>query len=289
MGPTLCEFGFSPPWVRLTGVSRLGMYYGFIYMDGEPDGPMIKWTLERGSAENEIVASGTHYDSGTQKTYTLTGTTGDLKGGRVRVDLKIRYTALWSDISMSGHFDLEENSIKGTVTMSNGDRGEFAFKRDPDLVRLYPAPSTIDAKARWKFAKAVILGRIQRQSWSLPYILERIKDRKRYMELAIRDRYYGKDLGYKEYEEYFHLLASLYEADSRFCASLIKKNVSEIPIQYVDGCLWDFWPALNPVNTASLNAMSVVLPSEEHEFFAWIVMTSQQRWTSARNLSVSIP
>jgi hypothetical protein len=199
MGPTLCEFGFSPPWVKLTGVDRLGMYYGFIYANDRPLGPMMKWTLDRGSEENSIVASGTHYFSGYQKTYTLIGTTGALEGGRVRVDLKIRYRALWSDISMTGYFDLEENSVRGTLTMSNGNRGEFAFKRDPDLVRLYPAPSTIDAKARWRFATAVILDRIRRQSWSPSYILKRIKDGKRYMELAIRDSYYGKGLNDDEY------------------------------------------------------------------------------------------
>ena len=257
-------------------MNRLGTYYGFIYVNDSLLGPMMKWTLERGSAENEIVASGTHYHSGIQKTYTLNGTTGDLDSGRVRVDLTIHYRGLWSDISMSGYFDLEANSVKGTMMMSNGNRGEFAFKRDPDLVRLYPAPSTIDAKARWKFAKAVILDRIRRKSWSLSYILKRIKDGERYMELAIRIEYYGKRLNYDEYKEYDDLLASLYEADSRFYASVIKKNVSKIPIQYVDGCLWDFWPALIPMNTATSNAMPVMLSSEERESFAWIVMTRQR-------------
>jgi hypothetical protein len=237
---------------------------------------MMKWTLERGSAENTIVASGIQYHPEIQKTYTLIGTTGDLENGRVQVDLKINYRTLRPDTSMTGYFDLEENSVRGTLTLSNGNRGEFAFKRDPDLVRLYPAPSTIDAKARWKFAMAVILDRIRRKSWPLSYILKRVKVRERYMELAIRDSHYGKALNGDEYEEYDDLLASLYEADSRFYASLIKMNVSKIPIQYVDECLWGFWPALIPVNTASLDAMPVVLSSEERESFAWIVMASRR-------------
>jgi hypothetical protein len=276
MGPMLCEFGFSPPWVKLTGVGRLGMYYGFVYADDRPTGPMTKWTLDRGSEENSIVASGTHYFSGYQVACTLNGTTGALEGGKMGVNLKIRYTALWSDIGMSGHFDLEENSVRGTLTMSNGNRGEFVFKRDPDLVRFYPVPSTIDAKARWRFARAVILDRIRRQSWSPSCILKRIKDGKRYMELAIRESYYGKGLNDDELDEYYDLLVSLYEADSRFYSSLINIKLSEVPIQYVDGCLWDFWSTLTPVNTAPFCAMPVMLLLEERESFAWIVMASRR-------------
>jgi hypothetical protein len=246
MGPTLCEFGFSPPWVKLTGVNRLGMYYGFIYVNDRLLGPMMKWTLDRGSEENTIAASGAHYFSGYQKAYTLTGTTGALESGKMPVDLKISYRALWSEISMTGYFDLEENSVRGTLTMSNGNRGEFVFKRDPDLVRLYPVPSTIDTKARWRFATTVILDRIRRQSWSPSYILKRIKDGKRYMELAIRDSYYGKLVEDDEMDEYCDLLASLYEADSRFYASLINIKLSKVPIQYVDGCMWGFLVNTHP-------------------------------------------
>ena len=276
MGPTLCEFGFSPPWVKLTGVNRLGMYYGFVYANYRLLGPMMKLTLDRGSEEDSIVASGAHHFSGYQKTYTLTGTTGALESGKIRVDLKISYRAMWSEISMAGYFDLEENSIRGTLAMSNGNQGEFVFKRDPDLVRLYPVPSTIDAKARWRFATTVILDRIRRQSWSPSYILKRIKDGKRYMELAIRDSYYGKLVEGDELDEYYDLLASLYEADSRFYSSLINIKLSKVPIQYVDGCSYDFWSALTPVNTVPSNVIPVVLSSEERESFAWIVTTSQR-------------
>ena len=246
MGPTLCEFGFSPPWVKLTGVNRLGMYYGFVYANYRLLGPMMKLTLDRGSEEDSIVASGAHYFSGYQKTYTLTGTTGALESGKIRVDLKISYRAMWSEISMAGYFDLEENSIRGTLAMSNGNQGEFVFKRDPDLVRLYPVPSTIDAKARWRFATTVILDRIRRQSWSPSYILKRIRDGKRYMELAIRASYYGKLVEDDELDEYYDLLASLYEADSRFYFSLINIKLSKVPIQYVNGCLWGFLVSTHP-------------------------------------------
>ena len=225
-------------------MDSLGTYYGFIYEDLDPLGPMIKWTLNRGTEENSIAASGTNYHWGYHKTYTLTGTTGPAEAGKIRVDLKINYASMWLSINMTGYFDLVENSLRGTMTMSNGALGEFVFKRDPDFVRLYPAPSTIDARARWKFATKVILDRLQRQSWSPSYILKRIKDGKRYMQLAIRDEYYGKNLDSDETDEYKDLLSSLYESDARFYASLINIELSKVPIQYVDNRVSCFWLVL---------------------------------------------
>ena len=230
-------------------INRLGTYYGFIYMDNddsEPNDPMIKWTLNRGGEENSIVASGTHYRSGSYKTYTLTGTTGALEGGKMRVDLKIDYASTWYSVNLTGYFYPEEESLKGTMSMPEEISGEFVFKRDPDLVRFYPAPSTIDANARWKFATTVILDRIRRQSWSPSYILKRIKDGKRYMQLAVRYDYYGRDLDGDELNEFNDILSSLYEADARFYASVIKIKLSQIPIQYVGGHLYGFQPALTP-------------------------------------------
>ena len=227
-------------------MGRLGTYHGFIYHCGKPLGPMRDWTLNRGSEENSIVASGTHYQSGYHNVYTLTGTTGPLEGERVPVELKIGYSAGWQEITMTGHFDPEENSLRGTVTWEYGLLGEFVFKRDPDFVRFYPAPSTIDARGRWKYAKMVIFDRIRRQLWSSSYILGRIKGGKRYMELAVRDHYYGKDLDDDESDEYNKLLSSLCVADVRFYASRIKIKLSEVTIQYVNNCLRDILPGLTP-------------------------------------------
>jgi len=218
-------------------MNRLGTYYGFIYEDQVPFGPMIKLTLNRGSADNSVVASGTHYHSGYHKTYTITGTTGLLEGGKMRVDLKIVYTSQWLDVNLAGHFDPEENSLKGTMT-SDGNRGEFVFKRDPDFVRFYPAPSLIDARERWEFATTAVLDRIRRESWSPLYILKRIKDGKRYMDLAIRDDHYGRKLNEDEDDEYTTLFSSLYENDVRFYASLINIKLGKVPIQCVDSHLW---------------------------------------------------
>ena len=207
---------------------------------------MIMLTLSRGSEENSITASGTHYRSGYHKTYTLTGTTGTLEDGQIKVDMTVEYAATWGGLAMAGYFDPGENSIKGTLTFSDGTPGEFVFKRNPDFVRLYPAPSTIDAQTRWKFATKVVLDRIQRRSWSPSYILNRIKDGKRYVDLSLRYEYYGKRLDDDESNEYYALISSFYEADARFYTSLINIKLSKVPIQYVNNHSWVFLSALTP-------------------------------------------
>ena len=224
-----------PPCAKLIGIDRLGTYYGFIYYETKPNNPMIKLTLNRGSEEDSITASGTHYRSGYHKTYTLVATTGILEGGQIQVNMTVDYVTTWGGLAMVGYFDPEENSIKGILTFSDNTPGEFVFKRSPAFVRFYPAPSIIDARARWKFATKVILDGIQRRSWSPSYILKRIKDGKRYMDLSIRYEYYGKKLDGDESDEYHGLVASLYDTDARFYASLINIKLSKIPIQYVDG------------------------------------------------------
>jgi len=237
---------------------------------------MIKWTLNRGTGENLLAASGRRYYSGLHTTFTITGTTGPLEGDKVGVNLKMTYASTWLDISMKGHFDPEENSLRGTMTISDGTSGEFVFKRNPEFVRLYPAPSTVDAKARWKFATTVILDRIRRDSWSPSYILKRIKDGKRYMQLAIRDEYYGKELDDDESDEYSNLLSSFYEIDARFYASLIRIKLSKVIIQCVDSFLQGFWMPLTQMNAVTTTVIPVMLPSEDRESFVWIVTTRQQ-------------
>ena len=175
---------------------RFGTWYGFMYTDGRPTNPMITITLTRGEGENTLVASGTHHRAGYHKTFTVTGKFGTPEeDGGIPVDLKFVYVAIWVDAFLKGKFDPEVKSLRGTLTLGSGTTtGEFVFKRSPDLVRFYPSPSTITPRKRWEFATSAILDKIKRDSWSPTYILQRIKEGKRYMELSIRDDYYGRNL-----------------------------------------------------------------------------------------------
>ena len=196
---------------------------------------MITLTLTRGEDENSLVASGTHYRAGDHKTFTVTGKFGTSgEDGMTPVDLKFSYASIWLGVELTGKFDPEENSLRGTLKLESGTvDGYFVFKRSPDFVRFYPSPETITARKRWEFAITAVLDKIRRNSWSSTYILKRIKDGKRYMEMSIRGFHYGKKLNDDELDEYFNLYSTLLAGDAQLYAALIKIRLAAVPIQWV--------------------------------------------------------
>ena len=197
--------------------------------------PLITLTLTRGEDENSLVASGTHYRAGYYKTFTITGKFGTAEDdGKVPVDLKFVYVAIFSDVVLTGKFDPEEKSLRGTTKFGlSTAAGDFVFKRNPDFVRFYPSPSTITPRKRWEFAITAILDKIRRCSWSPTYILQRIRDGKKYVEWSIRENHYGRNLSADEEREYYNLYPTLLAGDARFYASLITTKLASVPIQYV--------------------------------------------------------
>ena len=236
MDLTPCEHSIQPTLMILTECYRLGTWYGFKYTDGRPADSLITLIFTRGADENSLAASGTHYLGGYHKTFTVTGKSGTPgEDGKVPVELKFVYVAIWVDTELTGKFDPEEKSLRGTIKFGTGGAtGEFVFKRSPDFVRFYPSPSTITARKRWEFVTMAVLDKIRRDSWSPTYLLQRIKDGKRYMELSIRYSYYGKELNDSETKEYYNLYSSLLAGDARLYASLITIKVAAVPIQYVE-------------------------------------------------------
>lgn len=202
-----------------------------MYIDGSPMDPMIKYVFSKGEEDNTFVAAGTHYRCGMLKNYKITGKWSPaLEDGKIPMEMKIVYLTKWSSIELTGVFNPEENSLRGTlVSSSDGSKGEFVFKRDPNLVKFYPAPSVINARKRWEFATASVLDRIRREAWSPAYILKRIRDGKRYKELSLRFDY-GRPLTGDELTEFDSFFPVLYEADVRFYASLIRINMDNTPI-----------------------------------------------------------
>ena len=222
--------------MTLTVNRRLGTWYGFMYQDGKPADPIITLVLTRGTGENSLAASGTHYRAGYHKTFTITGKSGTpQEDGKTPVELKFVYVAIWIDAELTGKFDPEDKSLRGTIKYGSGTiTGDFVFKRNPDFVRFYPSPSTITARKRWEFATAAVLDKTRRDSWSPRYLLQRIKDGKRYMEFSMRSDYHGRKLDANEEKEYHGLYSSLRAGDARFYASLMKIKLASVPIQCVN-------------------------------------------------------
>ena len=193
---------------------------------------MIKLTFTKGEDENTFVAAGKHYRSTITDDYEITGKwSPSSEDGGIVVEFKIAYIVdRWASIDLTGVFDPEENSLRGTtLTPAYGVAGEFVFKRDPDFVRFYPAPSVMDARKRWEFATTSVLDRIRRKAWSPARILKRIKDGKRYRDLVFEKKY-GRYLSVDEIAGFRALLPALYEADVRFYASLIDIDLDRTPI-----------------------------------------------------------
>ena len=190
---------------------------------------MITLTLTRGEDESSLAASGTCYDGGHHKTFTIAGNFG-IPEEDGKVPLELSFVCVGTFCGMfTGKFDPEEKSLRGSSTPGQGS-DVIVFKRSPYFVRFYPSPPTITARRRWEFAMATVLDKIRRDSWSPAYILRRIKDGKRYMELSIRKRYYGRKLNAGEREEYSKLLSALFPGDPRFYASLIRTKLVDVPI-----------------------------------------------------------
>ena len=210
--------------------NRLGVYYGFMYYNGRLEDPMSKFTFREGEDGHTFVATGSHYRGGLCGDYEITGKWDPpLENGRIPVELEINYATTIGQlgIQLSGVFDPEENSLRGTVAHPSCVLEEFVFKRDPEFIRFYPTPSITNAGERWKFATKSVLDRIQRQAWSSKRISKRIKDSKRFME-AVVGRYRGGSLVDPEEEpEYLAVLPGLYEADTELYTSLIKVDMNK--------------------------------------------------------------
>lgn len=205
-----------------------------MFMGGTTVNPLITLTLARGGSENSLAASGTYCSpySHSETTYTVTGKFGTPEeDGRTPMGLTFIHPPPYLDTELEGKFDPEEKSLRGTFKYYSGMfTGDFVFKRIPDFLRFYPPPATTTALKRWRFATMVVLDKIQRDSCSPTHLLQRVKDGRRYMELSIRARHYGKVLDTYDEAEYSKLFTTL-AGDAQFFASLIPPRLAGVVIQ----------------------------------------------------------
>jgi hypothetical protein len=141
---------------------------------------------------------------------------------------------------LKGNLDITEGSIRGEWS-EGGDSGHFVFKRSPESMRFYPSPGAIHlnpARARWNFALEAVRYAVRRDSWSKSFFMDRFSERKRYMYLAIRQFYLGKELDSDLNNELYGYFTRLTTADIRFYTSLIDHKLETETIHlYVQDCL----------------------------------------------------
>jgi hypothetical protein len=101
-----------------------------------------------------------------------------------------------------------------------------------EILRFRPAPSAFrknKARALWGYATDAVLDSVRRKWLSPSHFSERRHNRKRFLHLAKRDRYYGQPLDKAELDELLHIRQRLKWADVRFYMSMIQLDLQENP------------------------------------------------------------
>ena len=105
-------------------------------------------------------------------------------------------------------------------------KGVFLYKRmSPENLRFFPSPGALKANktdALWGFAINAIRDRIRRRHLPWIYFSNRGSQRKRFIELYVRNTRFGRPLNDAELEELKQIQGSLANADHLFYVSLAK-------------------------------------------------------------------
>lgn len=107
--------------------------------------------------------------------------------------------------------------------------GIFFFKRmTPEFLCWLPAPVEFKvnkARALWSFAISAVCYGVRKRRWSWSFFRERMDNRKRFIELYIRNTKFGKPLNADEETELGRLKKTFTTADSRFYHSLAEHQI----------------------------------------------------------------
>jgi Vacuolar sorting-associated protein 13, extended-chorein len=212
----------------------LGPWHGFTYEQGEtiPSDGMtsMDFSLDK-VTDNELhfQTSGRANDSN----FTVVGkcTPGDTES-LINLSWTQTFPVRYSPSYWQGKWDESTDTITGT-SGSEADADEhsliFILKRTaPEYLRFRPSPEDFQedkVDALWTYACSAIRDQVRRKFMSWEYLEARRDNRKRFIELYIRDNAFGRDLDEEEDEELDELRASFTTADSRFYHSLAEYQI----------------------------------------------------------------
>jgi hypothetical protein len=178
--------------------------------------------------EDAFYATGNQIMGGHSDPYTLKGRTGLEADDVMDVDFEIKYSGGGKSIILEGEMDVVEGSVQGAWSFSDESlSGDFVMKRSPDHLRYRCSPSVITespARARWSFACAAVMHAVKKDSCTWSYLMDRFRDRKRYLELAKGISHLERAAENADYTELTELHRRLDPADTQFCASIIKQS-----------------------------------------------------------------
>jgi hypothetical protein len=211
----------------------LGPWNGFMYRKIVPTFPsrgMISVTLRPSSSEDQRFEGSSRSNLGD---FTVSGkcSLGETEG-TIDISMKREFVEHHPTQYWEGQMDMDTETIMGTWGFdpdSTTHHGTFILKRTaPEDLRFRPAPVTFDTDkvhSLWKFALTAIEARVRCLTWSWSYFKERRDNRKRFIELYIRNGYFGCPLSPDELWEFRRVRQTLTSADSRYYHSLANYQV----------------------------------------------------------------
>jgi hypothetical protein len=227
-------FQGDPTTDSATTVTPLfGPWNGFMYRKIVPTFPsrgMISMTLCPSSSEDQ------HFEGSSRSNLGDFTVSGKCSPGNtettINISMKREFIEHHPTQYWEGQMDVNTETIMGTWG-SHPDptthHGTFILKRtSPEDLCFRPAPVTFEidkVHSLWKFALTAIAARVRRQTWSWSYFKERMDNRKRFIELYIRNGHFGCPLNSDELWEFRRVRQTLTSADSRYYHSLANYRV----------------------------------------------------------------
>ncbi|KAJ6588495.1 hypothetical protein B0H19DRAFT_978427 [Mycena capillaripes] len=229
----------------------LGVWNGFIYWwstDEWPSTGMVSMDLKPSSTQGELQ----YFAAAERANRTDFKITGECRAGEepgiASITFKRSFPTRFSAQYYSGTWNAATETLTGTVGFFQDPTthyGAFVFKRiAPEYMCFSPAPMQLEAskpRALWAFAIAAVRFDIRRNRWAWSFFKERRDNRRRFMELYIRDdgsTTFGPPLNESESQEFSRLRKALTTADSRFYHSIAEQQIRATTEHYVvcDNC-----------------------------------------------------
>jgi len=165
--------------------------------------------------------------------YTIDGSCWvDAATGTVHFAFKRAFPPRYGAQYYSGTLGADADALTGTWGLTSDEKaheGVFLFKRiaQADMC-FFPSPRALQAnraRALWGFAGAAVRWRVRQQRWSWAFFKERRDNRRRFIELYVRNTRFGRPLAPAEVAELGRIEKTFTSADSRFYYSLAEHKI----------------------------------------------------------------
>ncbi|KAJ6475237.1 hypothetical protein C8R47DRAFT_1220710 [Mycena vitilis] len=208
----------------------LGSWNGFTYS------PASSVVPSSGMISMDLLASGTRRFQASSRSNTsdfaILGECSGESAETVKFTFKQTFPARFSPQYFFGQWSRAQQSLSGTWGAEADSRthdGIFIFKRIlPEYMCFFPAPAVSKAnkwRALWTFAISAVRYTIRREDWSWAFFKQRTENRKRFIELYIRQTRFGRPLTASEQVELGLIKKSFTTADSRFYHSIAENQI----------------------------------------------------------------